>query len=293
MEVGPLVPTLCVGTHVRTLCVLHLHSAPSLHGQRMDGTQSVRTCVPTQSVGTRGPTSTGTPASRDCPFSAAPHHVILRVGCSVHVAPVGQGSAMSRFPWLNKKVVGAVAVLLLLLVGGVAWLERTPLLLWYYVRNLTKADDNNRTAWIERVAGLGEEAVPPLLICLKDADPNVCRNAHAALTRLSQQWGVGDSRTVALAMRCGREFAQFRRQASKTSSISRPSGSTAPPRTLRQHQVCSPPACATSRKRQPPKMPPRKNERWSCATFCSHNRRGRKRSAPAAIWCGTAWRQKM
>ncbi len=31
----------------------------------------------------------------------------------------------------------------------------------------------------------------------------------AVPTRLSQQWGVGDSRTVALAMRCGREFAQL------------------------------------------------------------------------------------
>ncbi len=44
---------------------------------------------------------------------------------------------MSRVPWLNKKVVGAAAVLLLLLVGGVAWLERTPLLSWYYRKCVT------------------------------------------------------------------------------------------------------------------------------------------------------------
>ena len=113
---------------------------------------------------------------------------------------------MSRFPWFNKKLVGAAAVLLLLVLCGVAWLERTPILSWYYVRNLAKADDNNRAAWVERVAGLGEDVVPPLLSCLKDADPTVCRNARAALTRLSQQWGLGDSRTVALAMRCGRDF---------------------------------------------------------------------------------------
>jgi HEAT repeat protein len=116
---------------------------------------------------------------------------------------------MSRFPWLNKKLVATVAILVLLLLGGVAWLERTPILSWYYVRSLAKADDNNRDAWVERVAGLGEDAVPPLLSCLKDTDPNVCRNARAALMRLSQAWGLGDSRTVALAMRCGGEFTQL------------------------------------------------------------------------------------
>jgi HEAT repeats len=116
---------------------------------------------------------------------------------------------MSRFPWLNKKLVGAVAVVLLLLLGGVAWLERTPILSWYYVRGLAKADDSSRAVWVERVAGLGEDAVPPLVACLNDADANVCCNARAALFRLTQQWGVGDSRTVALAMRCGRDFSHF------------------------------------------------------------------------------------
>jgi hypothetical protein len=43
-----LVPTLCVGTHVRTLCV---PADPSARG--VNGTQSVRLWVPTQSVGTR------------------------------------------------------------------------------------------------------------------------------------------------------------------------------------------------------------------------------------------------
>ena len=48
-----LVPTLRVGTHVRTLCVpLHLRDRRLLCAL-LSGTQSVPTCVPTRSVGTR------------------------------------------------------------------------------------------------------------------------------------------------------------------------------------------------------------------------------------------------
>jgi HEAT repeat protein len=115
---------------------------------------------------------------------------------------------MSRFPWLNKKVA-AVAVLVFALLGGLAWVERTALLSWYYVRSLTKADEGNRDVWAERVAGVGEAAVPDLLAYLSDADPAVCRNVGAGLSRLSGKWGAGDARTVALAMRCGREFNQY------------------------------------------------------------------------------------
>jgi HEAT repeat protein len=116
---------------------------------------------------------------------------------------------MPQFLSQNKKLILAAAVLLLLLAGGVAWVERSAILSWYYVRNLARADDGSRAVWVERVAGLGEEAVPHLLNYLTDANPAVCRNAAAGLARLSQQWGVADGRTVSLAMRCGREFNQF------------------------------------------------------------------------------------
>jgi hypothetical protein len=116
---------------------------------------------------------------------------------------------MSRYPWLNKKVLAASAVVLLLLLGGLAFMERTAILSWYDVRGLAKADESSQAVWVERVAGLGEEAVPRLLSCLNDSDPTVCRNARAGLARLAQQWGIGDSRTVALAMRCGRNFNHF------------------------------------------------------------------------------------
>jgi len=115
---------------------------------------------------------------------------------------------MSRSPWLNRKVL-AVAALLLALVGGLAWVERTALLSWFYVRGLARADEGSRAAWVERVAGVGEAAVPDLLARLGDADPAVCGNVRAALSRLSRGWGLGDARTVALAMRCGRELNQY------------------------------------------------------------------------------------
>jgi HEAT repeat protein len=148
------------------------------------------------------------PRAARLPFfsSAAP--------CYSSAAPISfhdleQGSAMSRISWLNKKVLAAAVVMLLLLVGGVAFMERTALLSWYYVHNLARADESNQVVWAERVAGLGENVVPSLLDCLADPDPRVCGNAHAALGRLSQQWGNGDARSVALAMRCGRDFNRF------------------------------------------------------------------------------------
>jgi hypothetical protein len=115
---------------------------------------------------------------------------------------------MSRFPWLNKKVA-AVAAVLLLLLGGFAWVERMALLSWYCVRSLAKAGEGSRDTWAERVASIGEPTVPDLLARLSDADPAVCRNVRGGLSRLSGRWGAGDARTVALAMRCGREFGQY------------------------------------------------------------------------------------
>ena len=116
---------------------------------------------------------------------------------------------MSRFPWLNKKTIAVMIVGGLLAAGGVGWMERSTLLSWYYVRNLAKADEKSRDAWAERVAGLGEDAVPALFHCLSGPDIAGCQNAQAALSRMTQRWGIGDRRTVNLAMHCGREFGQL------------------------------------------------------------------------------------
>src|SRR5262245_7346056 len=91
-----------------------------------------------------------------------------------------------------------VPLLVLLTLAGVAWLNRTPLLTWYYLRQLTAAAPAERETWAERVAGLGEAALPGLLEHLTRGDAQVCANAEAALAQLARRWGLADARTAAL-----------------------------------------------------------------------------------------------
>jgi hypothetical protein len=104
-----------------------------------------------------------------------------------------------------------VGIVLAALVAGaaVAWAERSPLLSWYCVRRLSRADVVTRDRWVERVAGLGEAAVPDLLDTLADPEPGVCANARAALARLSTDWGVADTRCVSLATSFSRAWDGF------------------------------------------------------------------------------------
>ncbi len=113
---------------------------------------------------------------------------------------------MNASCFLNKKVLGALVLVLLLGAAGLVWMERTPLLAWYYVRNLARAGEADRDVWAERVAGLGEPALSDVLDCLNEPSPQCCANARAALQKLTAAWGAGDARTIALALRCGREF---------------------------------------------------------------------------------------
>ena len=41
-------------------------------------------------------------------------------------------------------------LLLVALAAGVAWVERMPLLSWYYLRGLTRADDKDVSFWQQR-----------------------------------------------------------------------------------------------------------------------------------------------
>jgi HEAT repeat protein len=97
------------------------------------------------------------------------------------------------------KAVGVGAAVVLLLAGGAAWLGRESLRTWYYLRGLDAADEGDRGAWAECVAGLDQAAVPALLDRLGRDDARVCGNARAALLRLARRWGAGDARGAALA----------------------------------------------------------------------------------------------
>jgi hypothetical protein len=103
-------------------------------------------------------------------------------------------------------VVGVVAVLLL--AGGGLWLAREPLLTWYYLRGLARADDGERDRWAERVAGLDGAAVPPLIDLLA-GDDRPCAGARAALGALVRRWGPNDPRGEDLARRLSDGFARL------------------------------------------------------------------------------------
>jgi hypothetical protein len=118
--------------------------------------------------------------------------------------------------WRKRKWVVA-SLVLLLGAGAAAWAQRKPALAWYYVRALAGADETGREPWLNRLEGLGEDALPALLRCLARPEAGACANARAALARLADHWGVDDPRTASLASRLGQEFSRYnpvgRRQA--------------------------------------------------------------------------------
>jgi hypothetical protein len=83
------------------------------------------------------------------------------------------------------RVFAVAAVVALGLGAGAGWVERVPLLAWVWVQGLSRATDADREAWVERVAGVGDAAVPGLLACLGRDDRRACGNAAAALARLA------------------------------------------------------------------------------------------------------------
>jgi hypothetical protein len=83
--------------------------------------------------------------------------------------------------------------------AGAAWVERAPLLAWVYLRELARAGEGDRAAWVERVASLDKAVVPGLLGCLAREDARACANAQAALARLAERWGPDDRRRGDLA----------------------------------------------------------------------------------------------
>src|SRR5262245_37893653 len=100
----------------------------------------------------------------------------------------------------SRTYLGIGALALLLAAGAGLWLAREPLLGWYYLRGLARADEAERDQWAERVAGLDRAAVPPLLDLLA-GDDRACANARAALGALARRWGPDDPRGEELARR--------------------------------------------------------------------------------------------
>jgi HEAT repeat protein len=104
---------------------------------------------------------------------------------------------------------GLTVLALLLVLAAVAWINRTPLLSWYYLRGLAAAGEEDRASWAECVAGLDEAALPELFEFLERPEPGTCANAEAALACLGRRWGNSDVRSLRLLEQLAERFARF------------------------------------------------------------------------------------
>jgi len=107
----------------------------------------------------------------------------------------------------NRKWIGASVLVLVL--AGLAWVERAPLKVWYCVRELARAGDGDRERWVECVADLDGAALPALFACLGRDDPRTCANVQNALMCLMDRWGRGDARVGDLVGRLAADFADL------------------------------------------------------------------------------------
>src|SRR5438552_7020023 len=99
----------------------------------------------------------------------------------------------------SKKLIVPLTIGALLILTGVVWLERTPLLVFYAVHGLQRANDSDRRSWVEKVAALDLVAMPKVIDCLCRADARVCANAQAGLLGIVRRWEPSDSRRAKLA----------------------------------------------------------------------------------------------
>ncbi len=109
--------------------------------------------------------------------------------------------------WLRR--LAGTTVIVLLLAAGIGWWQRELLLAWYAVRGLSAASENERAAWIERVAAHEHSAVPMLLSQLRRSDASGCGNVRICLQELARHWPAEDSRHQLLSQGLARDFAAF------------------------------------------------------------------------------------
>jgi hypothetical protein len=108
----------------------------------------------------------------------------------------------------NRVVLGLFMAALL---GGTValFVERTPLLAWFYMHSLARAAEQNRALWVDRAAALGEGAEPAVFAYLTQTDEAACRNAGAVLQKWVGQYGSDDARAAALAEHMAKGFGAF------------------------------------------------------------------------------------
>jgi len=93
----------------------------------------------------------------------------------------------------------ALTLIGFLIVGIGVCLARNQLLAWYYVHQLSQAQDEDRETWIKRVSDLDDGAVPGLIKHLSQDDDRACHNVAMAIQELTARWGLDDPRTLSLS----------------------------------------------------------------------------------------------
>jgi HEAT repeat protein len=88
-------------------------------------------------------------------------------------------------------------VLVLAFAAGL-W-QRERLWVWYCAERLERAADGDRGAWADKLADVGEPAVPTLLALFRHDDPGVCAAAKKGLVQLAGAWPADDPRRLAFA----------------------------------------------------------------------------------------------
>jgi hypothetical protein len=137
----------------------------------------------------------------------------------------------------KKQFLFGLTVALLVAGAGLAWVGWKPVWSWYCLRGLSRADEGEREAWIGRVAGLGERALPALLELLARDEEQNCANATAALGSLCRTWPAEDPRWTDLTARLSAGFGHFSRHGraqifTLAGEWLQSSGEAAPPRAL-------------------------------------------------------------
>lgn len=107
----------------------------------------------------------------------------------------------------QKKLLLTIGTVVLL--AGVGWWLRTPVLTYYALRDVALVDDDSREAWVNRVVALDWAVVPGLLDRLHTKNPTVCGNVEAGLVALIHHWGPEDARALALADEVHRRFGDW------------------------------------------------------------------------------------
>ena len=114
--------------------------------------------------------------------------------------------SMRRF--LPGKKSCLYALVLLVPFAGLAYWQKAAILSWYYVGQLSRADDANRDACVRRIVEVGERCVPGLLDLLPASSETTRANVAWALNALALDWGPEDARTEMLLEELRRTYAR-------------------------------------------------------------------------------------